>query len=201
MHFDVRSSSELEIVAPVSRFCVAASISDKSKIPKLLVDPDDPWAETINPPVGVYKVHIDGGEVFPRQSIPYRLHVHLWCMPIAFTVRRILCGSQEKCPITGYLLTKPFEAICPMPEVFASDCKWLDGERPARPYACPALYHISLPARLFSLIRTPSAAGMLAPVIKPKGENAAKAAAKAAAAAKADAPPKAKVCAFLRDGQ
>ena len=33
-----------------------AGLSDRNAVPPLRVDPDDPWAETINPPAGVYKV-------------------------------------------------------------------------------------------------------------------------------------------------
>jgi hypothetical protein len=33
-----------------------AGLSDRSAAPRLRVDPDDPWADTINPPEGVYKV-------------------------------------------------------------------------------------------------------------------------------------------------
>ena len=33
-----------------------AGLADRSAVPPLRVDPDDPWAETINPPAGVYKV-------------------------------------------------------------------------------------------------------------------------------------------------
>jgi len=33
-----------------------AGLADRGAVPPLRVDPDDPWAETINPPAGVYKV-------------------------------------------------------------------------------------------------------------------------------------------------
>ena len=33
-----------------------AGLTDRSALPPLRVDPDDPWADTINPPAGVYKV-------------------------------------------------------------------------------------------------------------------------------------------------
>ena len=33
-----------------------AGLTDRSAVPPLRVDPDDPWADTINPPVGVHKV-------------------------------------------------------------------------------------------------------------------------------------------------
>ncbi len=32
-----------------------AGLSDRSATPPLRVDPDDPWASSINPPEGVYK--------------------------------------------------------------------------------------------------------------------------------------------------
>ena len=60
----------------------------ESQLPKLRVDPDDPWAATINPPPCVYKV---------------------------------------KCEKTGYLLTKPFERRCPMPEAFVPETSYLEG--------------------------------------------------------------------------
>ena len=34
---------------------------------------------------------------------------------------------QERCPVTGYLLTRPFEKQCPMPAVFVKDNSYLDG--------------------------------------------------------------------------
>ncbi|KAK3274931.1 hypothetical protein CYMTET_16914 [Cymbomonas tetramitiformis] len=67
---------------------VQSATQDQSVLPKMNVDPDDPWASTINPPDCVYK---------------------------------------EKCPITGYLLTKPFEGQCPMPEAFKGDKEYLLG--------------------------------------------------------------------------
>ncbi|KAK3259564.1 hypothetical protein CYMTET_31445 [Cymbomonas tetramitiformis] len=67
---------------------VQTSTENKSALPKMNVDPDDPWASTINPPDCVFK---------------------------------------EKCPITGYLLTKPFEGQCPMPEAFKGDKEYLLG--------------------------------------------------------------------------
>jgi hypothetical protein len=33
-------------------------LSDRAAPPPLRVDPDDPWAETINPPAGVYKARL-----------------------------------------------------------------------------------------------------------------------------------------------
>ena len=33
-----------------------AGLTDRSAVPPLRVDPDDPWADTINPPAGVHKV-------------------------------------------------------------------------------------------------------------------------------------------------
>jgi hypothetical protein len=35
-----------------------AGLSDRAAPPPLRVDPDDPWAETINPPAGVYKARL-----------------------------------------------------------------------------------------------------------------------------------------------
>ena len=35
---------------------------------------------------------------------------------------------QERCDITGYLMTIPFERFCPMPAAFSKDSAWLDGE-------------------------------------------------------------------------
>ena len=32
-----------------------AGLTDRSAVPPLRVDPDDPWADTINPPAGVHK--------------------------------------------------------------------------------------------------------------------------------------------------
>ena len=60
----------------------------EAQLPRLRVDPDDPWAATINPPPCVYK---------------------------------------EKCAKTGYLLTKPFERRCPMPEAFVAETSYLEG--------------------------------------------------------------------------
>ena len=58
-------------------------------MPRILFDPDDPWASTRGtPPAGVYK---------------------------------------ERDPQTGYLLTRPFEAKCPMPGAFVKDSSYLDG--------------------------------------------------------------------------
>eukprot|EP00239_Pterosperma_sp_CCMP1384_P005100 CAMPEP_0197849658 /NCGR_PEP_ID=MMETSP1438-20131217/12811_1 /TAXON_ID=1461541 /ORGANISM="Pterosperma sp., Strain CCMP1384" /LENGTH=352 /DNA_ID=CAMNT_0043462441 /DNA_START=87 /DNA_END=1145 /DNA_ORIENTATION=+ len=65
-----------------------SSVADKTRLPKMNVDPDDPWASTIQPPAVVYK---------------------------------------EKCPKTGYLMTKPFERNCPMPGAFQGDVSYLDG--------------------------------------------------------------------------
>ena len=46
-----------------------AGLADRSAVPPLRVDPDDPWAETNNPPAGVYKVRsacLRGGSVRGR---------------------------------------------------------------------------------------------------------------------------------------
>ena len=37
-----------------------AGLADRSAVPPLRVDPDDPWAETINPPAGVFKARPAG---------------------------------------------------------------------------------------------------------------------------------------------
>ena len=34
---------------------------------------------------------------------------------------------KERCPTSGYLMTRPFERECPMPGAFQSDATWLDG--------------------------------------------------------------------------
>lgn len=72
----------------------------------LRVDPDDPWADAINPPAGVYKAS------------------GLW---LSIRGARVTRASQERCPITGYLRTLPFESQCPLPGAFKADNSWLDG--------------------------------------------------------------------------
>ena len=44
------------------------SLSDPAAAPALRVDPDDPWADSINPPEGVYKARASRGAAIRRRS-------------------------------------------------------------------------------------------------------------------------------------
>lgn len=146
---------------------VEAGLSDPSTAPPLLVDPDDPWADTLNPPAGVFKAR--AGEGAREQRLSERPEP-----PSASGAR------QVRCPTTGYLRTLPFERNNPMPGAFVKDCSWLDGL--LAPVVKPKGAAGAAPAA--AAARAPEAVGARAAAAK-----AGKAAAKAEAAAAAGAEP------------